>query len=65
MDGISTPDFRGYDEKDFVVIRSMQDITSRTDFFPEIDLVADPIKQPLGLHYLKIRCGRGGKIEGK
>lgn len=51
---------KGYDEKDFVVVRCVEDITSRPDFRPEIDLIADPIKQPLGSHPFKMICGRKG-----
>lgn len=60
MSDLALTPLQGYDEKDFVVIRDIEDITSRPDFLPEIDLVADPIKQPLGRHPFKMRCGRKG-----
>lgn len=60
MNEMLPPGILGYDEKDFVVIRRIEDITSRPDFLPEIDLVADPIVQPLGSHPFQMRCGRKG-----
>lgn len=60
MSDIPPSPLKGYDENDFVIVRCVEDITSHPDFLPEIDLVADPIKQPLSSYTFKMMCGRKG-----